>query len=106
MKSNTHIATESSPRVSERDTAGKENRDALQIRNILVPVDFSAPSLRSLEFALPLVRHFSADLHLIHVFATDHPFTGLVGMPFMLPELEISRSLHEQLKDVAQKHSI
>ena len=106
MKSNTHIATESSPRVSERDTAGKENRDALQIRNVLVPVDFSAPSLRALEFALPLTKQFGADLHLVHVFAADHPFTGLVGMPFALPEFEIGRSVHEQLKDVARKYSI
>ena len=27
-------------------------------------------------------------------------------MPFVLPELEISRSIHKQLKDVAQKYSI
>jgi nucleotide-binding universal stress UspA family protein len=106
MKSNTHLAMESSSRISSRDTPGKQNRDALQIRNLLVPVDFSAPSLRALEFALPLVKQFGADLHLVHVFATDHPFTGLVGMPFVFPEFEISRSVHEQLKDVARKYSI
>src|SRR6266540_3210371 len=83
-----------------------EHRNALQIRNVLVPVDFSAPSLGALEFALPLTKQFGADLHLVHVFATDHPFTGLVGMPFVLPEFEISRSVHEQLKDVARKYSI
>lgn len=106
MTSNTHIAMESNSRISERDTAGKQNRNALQIRNVLVPVDFSAPSLRALEFALPLVKQFGAELHLVHVFAADHPLTGLVGMPFALPELEISRSVHEQLKDVARKYSI
>jgi nucleotide-binding universal stress UspA family protein len=83
-----------------------ENQQSLQIRSVLVPVDFSAPSLGAIEFALPLVRQFGADLHLVHVFATDHPFTGLVGMPFVLPELEIDRSVHEQLKDVARKYSI
>jgi nucleotide-binding universal stress UspA family protein len=88
------------------DRASEQGQQALQIRNVLVPVDFSTPSLCALEFALPLVKQFGADLHLVHVFATDHPFTGLVGMPFVLPELEIGRSLHEQLKDVAQKYSI
>ncbi|HEU5245601.1 MAG TPA: universal stress protein [Candidatus Udaeobacter sp.] len=78
----------------------------MQVHNVLVPVDFSAPSLGALEFALPLIKHFGADLHLVHVFATDHPFTGLVGMPFVLPELETGRSIHEQLKDVAKKYSI
>jgi nucleotide-binding universal stress UspA family protein len=89
-----------------RDRASEPGQHNLQIHNVLVPVDFSAPSLRALEFALPLVKHFGADLHLVHVFATDHPFTGLVGMPFVLPEFEISRSVHEQLNDVARKYSI
>jgi nucleotide-binding universal stress UspA family protein len=106
MKSDIHLATESSSRISRREAPGKQNRNALQIRNVLVPVDFSAPSLRALEFALPLTKQFGADLHLVHVFATDHPFTGLVGMPFVLPEFEISRSVYEQLKDVARKYSI
>jgi nucleotide-binding universal stress UspA family protein len=92
--------------ISIGDRADKQGQQALQIRNALVPVDFSAPSLRALEFTLPLIRQFGADLHLVHVFATDHPFTGLIGMPFVLPELEISRSLHEQLKDIAQTYSI
>jgi nucleotide-binding universal stress UspA family protein len=105
MKSNAHLATKSSSRVASRDEPGKQSRGTLQIRKVLVPVDFSAPSLGALEFALPLVKQFGADLHLVHVFTTDHPFTGLVGMPFVLPEFEISRSVHEQLKDVAQKFS-
>jgi nucleotide-binding universal stress UspA family protein len=78
----------------------------LRVRNVLVPVDFSAPSLGAVEFALPLIKHFGADLHLVHVFARDYPITGLVAMPFVLPELEISRSIHGQLKNVAKKYSI
>src|ERR1700758_3596319 len=105
MKSNAHLATKSNSRTASRDTPGKQNRNALQIRNVLVPVDFSAPSLGALEFALPLTKQFGADLHLVHVFATDHPFTGLVGMPFVLPEFEISRSVHGELKNVARKYS-
>lgn len=78
----------------------------LRVRNVLVPVDFSEPSLSAVEFALPLIAKFGADLHLVHVFAKDYPITGLVAMPFVLPELEISRSIHEQLKNVAKKYSI
>jgi nucleotide-binding universal stress UspA family protein len=106
MKTETSPPSTFNSQISIGDRSDKQGQQALQIRNILVPVDFSAPSLRALEFALPLVRHFGADLHLVHVFATDHPFSGLVGMPFVLPELEISQSLHEQLKDVARKYSI
>jgi nucleotide-binding universal stress UspA family protein len=78
----------------------------LEIRNVLVPVDFSAPSLSAVEFALPLLKKFGAELHLVHVFAGDHPITALVAMPFVLPELEISRSVHRHLKDIAKKYSI
>jgi nucleotide-binding universal stress UspA family protein len=106
IRAETSSTSTSRSQTSTRDGASERSRQALQIHNVLVPVDFSAPSLRALEFALPLIKHFGADLHLVHVFATDHPFTGLVAMPFILPELEISRSIHEQLKDVAQKYSI
>ena len=40
----------------------------LQVRNVLVAIDFSAPSLEAIEAALPLIKHFEADLHLVHVF--------------------------------------
>ena len=106
MRMEINSASTSRSQTSTRDEASEQQRRSLQIQNILVPLDFSAPSLRALEFALPLIKHFGADLHLVHVFATDHPFSGLVGMPFVLPELEITRSIHKQLKDVAQKYSI
>jgi nucleotide-binding universal stress UspA family protein len=106
MKATTLVAENPKPLTLRPGQITRRDGQTLQIRNVLVPVDFSAPSLGSLEFALPLVKQFGADLHLVHVFGTDHPFSGLVGMPFVLPEFEISRSVHEQLKDVARKYSI
>ena len=38
-----------------------------EIRRILVPVDFSAPSERALEFAASLAEHYNASLELLHV---------------------------------------
>jgi nucleotide-binding universal stress UspA family protein len=106
MRTETSSASTSRSQTATRDGASEQDRQAVQVHSVLVPVDFSAPSLHALEFALPLIKHFGADLHLVHVFATDHPFTGLVGMPFVFPELESSRPIHEQLKDVAKKYSI
>ena len=79
---------------------------ALKFRNILVPVDFSAPSLSAVEFALPLIKHFGAHLHLVHAFPKDYPITTLVAMPLVLPELETNKSVHRHLRDVAKKYSI
>jgi nucleotide-binding universal stress UspA family protein len=106
MKSDRPLATKSSLRISRRDTPGKQDRQILQIRKVLVPVDFSGPSLSAVQFALPLIAKFGTDLHLVHVFPADSPITGLVAMPFVLPGFEVSRSVHEQLKDVARKYSL
>jgi nucleotide-binding universal stress UspA family protein len=69
-------------------------------------MDFSAPSLSAVEFAIPLIKQFAANLHLVHVFAHDYPITALVAMPLVLPELEINKSVHRHLKDIAKKYSI
>jgi nucleotide-binding universal stress UspA family protein len=78
----------------------------LQLRNVLVPVDFSPPSLEAIEFALPLIKEFGADLHLVHAFASDYPIAALAALPLVLPEVEINQSVHRHLKDVAKKYSI
>jgi nucleotide-binding universal stress UspA family protein len=102
MTTKTVPATKSRSRISKRAQSSKENREALQIRNVLVPMDFSAPSLSALEFAIPLIKQFAANLHLVHVFAHDYPITALVAMPLVLPELEINKSVHRHLKDIAK----
>jgi len=79
---------------------------SLKFRNILVPVDFSAQSLSAVAFALPLIKHFGAHLHLVHVFPNDHPISTIVDLPLVLPELEANRSVHEHLKNVAKKYAI
>jgi nucleotide-binding universal stress UspA family protein len=106
MRSETNVAKKSRSRISRRDRVIKQDRQALQIHNVLVPVDFSAPSLSAVEFALPLVKQFGADLHLVHVFGGDYPITTIVAMPLVLSELEINRSVHWHLRDVAKKYSI
>lgn len=92
---------------SARQTREKRaTRTPFQVRNVLVPVDFSAPSLSAVQFALPLIKQFGADLHLVHVFARDYPITTLVAMPLVLPEAEINRSVRRRLNEVARKYSI
>ena len=100
------LANKSRSRVSRREQPRKRDRQALQIRNVLVPVDFSAPSLSAVQFALPLIAKFGAQLHLVHVFGREFPITTLVAMPLVFTELEIDRSVHWHLKDVAKKYSI
>jgi nucleotide-binding universal stress UspA family protein len=77
-----------------------------QIRNVLVPIDFSQPSLDAIESALPLVKLFGAELHLVHVVPPDYPLSSLAGLPMVVPELEIGRRIRTRLKDAAKKYSV
>jgi nucleotide-binding universal stress UspA family protein len=40
---------------------------AIQLKNILVPLDFSEMSLKSLQYAVPFAKQFGAKLTLLHV---------------------------------------
>jgi nucleotide-binding universal stress UspA family protein len=98
-------------RRSTRRTANvarkqQQQAPALNVENILVPIDFSKPSLRAVEFALPLVKQFGANLHLAHVFEPDYPLSSMVALPLIVPELEVGRRVRRHLKDVARKHSL
>ena len=83
-----------------------ESRPDLKIRDILVPIDFSAPSLEAIEFALPLLKQFGAELHLVHVFAPDYPLASMAAMPLIVPQLEVGKRVRRHLKDVARKYAV
>lgn len=78
----------------------------LKIDNVLVPIDFSQPSLDAVEFALPLLKSFGAELHLTHVVTPDYPFSSLSDLPVIVPELEIGRRIRQRLKNVVKKYSV
>src|ERR1700731_1630921 len=98
-------------RLSPRQTStciqtGRSAAKGLQIRNVLVPIDFSATSLEAIECALPLIKRFGADLHLVHVFELDYPLSSMVAEPLIVPELEVGKRVRRHLKDLARKYSI
>jgi universal stress protein A len=56
----------------------------MQMKNILVPLDFSEMSLKSLQYAVPFAKQFGAKLTLVHVVeapshAADSSFPALVS---------------------------
>src|SRR5690242_17382546 len=40
---------------------------AVHLKKILVPLDFSVCSKKALQYAVPLARHFKAEIHFLHV---------------------------------------
>jgi len=99
--------TTASKGISVRGKSAKRSTPAaLQIRNVLVAIDFSAPSLEAIEAALPLIKHFGADLHLVHVFQPDYPLSSMAAIPLVVPELEIGQRVQRRLRDVAEDSSV
>src|SRR6266567_2549248 len=99
--------TTASKGIPVRGKSAKQSTPAaLQIRNVLVAIDFSAPSLEAIEAALPLIKHFGADLHLVHVFEPDYPLSSMAAIPLVVPELEIGQRVQRRLRDVAEDYSV
>jgi len=93
--------------ISARGKSAKRSLPAtLQVRNVLVAIDFSAPSLEAIEAALPLIKHFGADLHLVHVFEPDYLASSIVAIPLVVPELEVGPRVRRRLRDVAEDYSV
>jgi universal stress protein A len=66
--------------------------DRIDLQNILVPLDFSAMSMKSLRYAIPLARQFGAKLTLLHV----------VTPPVYSPELPFAYMCEFEGHDAAE----
>jgi nucleotide-binding universal stress UspA family protein len=106
MKTATVSDRRCAPQISARVKIDNPPQRRGQIQNVLMPIDFSPPSLETIEFALPLLKKFNAELHLAHVFAPDYPLAAMVAMPLIVPELAVGRNVQRHLKEVAGKYQI
>lgn len=81
------------------------------IRKILVPIDFSNPSLEALRAANTLGRHFNAAIHLGHVYTFGFP-SDWIAVPAALPDWAPSVGknpeirLKAMLREVAQTFGV
>jgi len=76
----------------------------LEIRNILVPTDFSAHADLALGRAIDLAKHFSARVHLLHAYYLS-PAIGMPGELAMPPDLieTVRNSARAQLEPRAKR---
>ena len=81
------------------------------LRNILVPIDFSKTSTRSIETAQRLAQRFSAIIHLVHVHEYYYPVGFIapgapVPMSMITCRQEDADRIRKQLGALARKHGI
>ena len=58
----------------------------IQLKRVLVPIDFSKSSDRALRYGQQLCEKFGADLHLMHVLEVHLGATPQFGMGLALPQ--------------------
>jgi len=75
-----------------------------RFKRILVPIDFSGPSLKAMPYAVAISRQFGADLHLLHVTdLTQQPRPTLLTVP-LVPQTEWNRRFMKRLQALAVKY--
>ena len=72
------------------------------LKNILVPLNFSATSLNALQYAVLLARQFKARITLVHflqpaLFFSDYPYPGPLGQ-------DVFDTIRNQLCDIRSKY--
>jgi nucleotide-binding universal stress UspA family protein len=84
----------------------KKSAGALKIKNVLVTLDFSPASHAAIRSAMPLLKRFGANLHLVHVLPSDSPMSGLADLPMVVPDVEINRRVRRDLGKAAANHAV
>ncbi|HEY2802228.1 MAG TPA: universal stress protein, partial [Chthoniobacterales bacterium] len=80
---------------------------ATKLRRILVPIDFSLPSLATLRFAKLLAARFGAKLHLVHIVAPIPIYSlgpGVLLPPF--PDKAIMQAAKKRLQELVSQFSL
>jgi nucleotide-binding universal stress UspA family protein len=83
-----------------------------RIRNILVPIDFSASSTKAIETAKRLAQRFGATVHLVHVHQFDYPAGFMAPMPPLMPfstvayDQDIRKKQARRLVAVAKEYGL
>lgn len=94
------IPTRLSSKPRRRATRSRSRR----FNRILVPIDFSRPSLKAIPYALAISRQFGADVHLLHITdLTQQPPPSLLTLP-LLPQAELNRRFMKRLQALALKY--
>ena len=75
-----------------------------RFKRILVPSDFSRPSLKAIPYALAISRHFGADVYLLHVTdVSQQPPPTLLTLP-LVPQAEWNKRFMKRLQALVLKY--
>src|SRR5689334_6793603 len=104
MKTNTKTKTGGRKAPVEAGRIGAAGE--LKIRSILVPVDFSEPSLKALKFAAVFAKQFSAKLTLLNVVETTGTPDFMAAFPLAMENDKLVELSEEHLRKAAGKAGV
>jgi len=95
-----------SARRSSKSSAAKSGPaiQALRFRTIVVPIDFSSPSRKALEYARALAKQFRTAVHLVHVF--DVQYEAPVLAPLYASDAEVQEKMGRRLRALADEFEL
>ena len=73
----------------------------LRLKNILVPTDFSAESLKALRYGIAFAHEFNAALWLIHVVEPPPFAAGFESLPIVIEDMQLVQKSERRLKELA-----
>lgn len=79
---------------------------SLQIKYILVPIDFSAPSKKALDYAVPFAEQFGAKLTLLHVVEPVATPDFANSFPLMMENDKVRAACKAQLQSLVKEQAI
>jgi len=100
------MAKKQTKKASNRGKQARKRRPAkIDLKKILVPIDFSEHSRKALQYAIPFAQQFGASIDLVYVveptvYPADFSF-GQVGFPAI--EDELRKRGAEELDDLIRK---
>jgi nucleotide-binding universal stress UspA family protein len=99
------IQTGERPATTQTIEASAKAR-SLQIKTVLVPLDFSRPSFQALKYAIGVAEEFKATIHLAHVQPAGE-LTEIAGAGhLMLNCADAVAFMQDRLAEVQEKHDV
>ena len=75
----------------------------VQLKKVLVPIDFSEPSLKALKYAVAFAGQFGASICLVHVVEPASFLNDVRNVPLAVSDREVANTLHHKLVMLARK---
>jgi len=94
------------PLVEQAGTASTSVAPAasgVQVKKVLVPIDFSESSLEALKYAVAFAGQFGASFCLVHVVEPASFLNDVRNVPLAVSDGEVANKLHHKLVMMARK---